>query len=107
MSYCSGCMCPTFTHILIKDDNYFGTLKEVFGFFGFLGTAMISFGLMCHFFLNGSINKISSAFLCGVFFISSIWIVYGIMIFSIQLILSQLIIILCLLSTGIYKIFFF
>ena len=107
MTSCSGCICPTFTHILTYNENVFGTLKEIFGFFGFLGISIMCFTLTSNFFIKNHLHKISSGFLLATGFTSLMWIIYGIMIFSIQIIISQIIIIVCLLIIIFFKMYYF
>ena len=57
--------------------------------------------------VKNHLHKISSGFLLATGFTSLMWIIYGIMILSIQIIMSQIIIIVCLLIITFFKIYYF
>lgn len=104
MSYCySGCICHSFVNVLHVNEYTFNIIKEVVGTIACIISAFLFIPSIVRMFIKGNTENFSVEFLI-IFFTGCIfWLMYAIMILSIQTILLEIFLIINLCIISVYK----
>ena len=104
MSYCySGCVCPSFVNFLHMNEHTFNIIKEILGSMACIISAFLFIPSIVHMFIKGNTENFSITFLIIFFMGCVFWLMYAIMIFSIQTILLEIFLIINLCIISVYK----